>query len=175
MGKVELPEGAEVILDPIDGAVLTHESLFERLLSFRQSVGLDDLASGLVLHQFLLAASPREIIARLLDDLKEIHTAHGEWHRLLAVQNRLLVLLPQAWVEYRNRGLLHEALGHTGPTRLVSAGREVIPALGLAEGALRAGLGQIFAVAEAYPSVAPELDEADDDEEDDDAEDVTLR
>ena len=27
------------------------------------------------------------------------------WQRLLAVQNRLVILLPDAWVEYRDRGL----------------------------------------------------------------------
>jgi regulator of sirC expression with transglutaminase-like and TPR domain len=33
--------------------------------------------------------------------------------RLLAVQERLIVLLPETWTEYRDRGLVHAQLGHT--------------------------------------------------------------
>ena len=32
---------------------------------------------------------------------------------MLAVQNRLIALLPEAWTEYRDRGLLHAELGDT--------------------------------------------------------------
>jgi regulator of sirC expression with transglutaminase-like and TPR domain len=31
---------------------------------------------------------------------------------MLAVQERLIVLLPESWVEYRDRGLAHAELGH---------------------------------------------------------------
>jgi regulator of sirC expression with transglutaminase-like and TPR domain len=30
------------------------------------------------------------------------------------VQNRLIILLPQAWVEFRDRGLAHAEMGQTG-------------------------------------------------------------
>jgi regulator of sirC expression with transglutaminase-like and TPR domain len=33
---------------------------------------------------------------------------------MLAVQDRLVVLLPQAWPEFRDRGLAHAELGHAG-------------------------------------------------------------
>jgi regulator of sirC expression with transglutaminase-like and TPR domain len=33
---------------------------------------------------------------------------------LIAVQNRLIVLLPQAWTEYRDRGLAYAEAGQTG-------------------------------------------------------------
>jgi regulator of sirC expression with transglutaminase-like and TPR domain len=112
MMKVNLPDG-QVVLDPIDGHSLSREALLERLLSFRQSIGLQEELE-MDLNYFLAAASPREIMTRMLADLKDIHTAHQDWRRLLAVQNRLLVLLPQAWVQYRDRGLMHEALGQAG-------------------------------------------------------------
>jgi regulator of sirC expression with transglutaminase-like and TPR domain len=62
----------------------------------------------------LQAAQPREIIARMLQNLKEIHAAQEDWTRLIAVLDRLIVLLPQAWSEYRDRGLAHAEAGHRG-------------------------------------------------------------
>jgi regulator of sirC expression with transglutaminase-like and TPR domain len=32
---------------------------------------------------------------------------------MLAVQERLVVLMPESWPEYRDRGLAHAELGHT--------------------------------------------------------------
>ncbi len=48
----------------------------------------------------------------MLRNLKEIHRAQEDWQRLIAVQDRLLVLLPEAWDEYRDRGLAHAEQGH---------------------------------------------------------------
>ena len=48
----------------------------------------------------------------MLRNLKEIHRAQADWPRFLAVQDRLIVLLPQAWAEYRDRGLAHAELGN---------------------------------------------------------------
>ena len=56
---------------------------------------------------FLQAAPPRDVIARMLRNLKEIHRAPGDWRRLLAVAERLVVLLPEAWEERRDRGLAY--------------------------------------------------------------------
>ena len=60
---------------------------------------------------YLQAAQPRDILARLLRNLKEIHRAQEDWLRLIAVQDRLLILLPDAWTEYRDRGLAWAELG----------------------------------------------------------------
>ena len=49
----------------------------------------------------------------MLRNLKEIHHAQADWQRLVAVLDRLIVLLPQAWAEYRDRGLAHAELGHS--------------------------------------------------------------
>ena len=54
----------------------------------------------------------RDIIARMLRNLKEIHQAQEDWQRLIAVQDRLVILLPEAWAEYRDRGLAHAEQGH---------------------------------------------------------------
>ena len=44
--------------------------------------------------------------------LKEIHRTAEDWPRLLAVCERLVVLLPQAWEELRDRGLTLAEIGH---------------------------------------------------------------
>ena len=60
-----------------------------------------------------LGRAPRDIVARMLRNLKEIHRAQEDWQRVIAVQNRLLILLPDAWAEYRDRGLAHAEQGHS--------------------------------------------------------------
>lgn len=101
--KVNLPEG-QVVIDPFNGQSLGREALSERLEPFRHRSGLgDDFEAPLGLY--LQAARPRDVVARMLRNLKEIHRAQKDWERLVAVQNRLVILLPDAWIEYRDRGL----------------------------------------------------------------------
>ena len=64
---------------------------------------------------FLQAAPPRDVLARMLRNLKEIHRSAEDWPRLLAVQQRLVILLPQAWEEWRDRGLAYAELGFERP------------------------------------------------------------
>jgi regulator of sirC expression with transglutaminase-like and TPR domain len=66
-----------------------------------------DVPAGL----YLQAAPPREILARLLRNLKEIYRAQEDWPRLLAVQQRLVTLVPDHLPEWRDRGLAHAELG----------------------------------------------------------------
>ena len=110
--KINLPMG-QVVLDPVSGKSLSREELSERLEPFRRRNGLlYEFETPLGLY---LQTSPsRDIIARMLRNLKEIHKSHSDWVRLLAVQERLIVLLPESWIEYRDRGLAHAELGHTG-------------------------------------------------------------
>jgi regulator of sirC expression with transglutaminase-like and TPR domain len=54
---------------------------------------------------YLQAAAPRDIIERMLRNLKEIHKMQEDWARLISVLDRLLVLHPTAWAEHRDRGL----------------------------------------------------------------------
>lgn len=97
-------EGGEVVVDPFNGQQLSRARLDERLAVFRQE---QDIPLDLVLR----AAAPREILARMLRNLKEIHRAANDWPRLLAVQQRLVVLLAGDAAERRDRGLALEAVG----------------------------------------------------------------
>ncbi len=109
MVKVNLPNG-QVVIDPFTGQSLSREDLSERLEPYKRRNGLvDDFDVPVGLY--LQAATPREILARLLRNLKEIHRTQEDWLRLIAVLDRLLILLPDAWVEYRDRGLAWAEMG----------------------------------------------------------------
>ena len=107
LAKVSLPRG-EVIIDPFSGQSLAREELEERLAPFRRRLGGDD---EMPLGLFLVAATPRDTLARMLRNLKEIHRAHADWRRLERVLARLVILLPEAWTERRDHALVLAELG----------------------------------------------------------------
>lgn len=112
MVKVNLPKG-QVVIDPFTGQSLSREELAERLEPFRQRSGLVDefeVPVGL----YLQSVPARDIISRMLRNLKEIHKTQQDWLRLIAVQDRLIVLHPDAWDEYRDRGLAFAEQGEAG-------------------------------------------------------------
>jgi regulator of sirC expression with transglutaminase-like and TPR domain len=120
MVKVNLPNG-QVVIDPFTGQSLSREDLSERLEPYKRRNGLvDDFDVPVGLY--LQAASPRDILARILRNLKEIHRTQEDWLRLIAVQDRLLILLPDAWAEYRDRGL---AWAEVGDARLAVSDLEI--------------------------------------------------
>lgn len=103
MVKINLPKG-QVVIDPFNGHSLSREELNERLEPFKRREGMVD-EFDVPLGLYLQAATPRDILARMLRNLKEIHQSQQDWQRLTAVLDRLIVLLPEAWAEYRDRGL----------------------------------------------------------------------
>ncbi len=107
--KVSLPKG-QVVIDPCTGQSLSREELAERLEPYKRRSGLVD-AFDVPLGLYLQAATPRDILTRMLRNLKEIHGSQEDWPRQLAVANRLLVLQPKAWSEYRDRGLAYAEYG----------------------------------------------------------------
>ena len=111
MMKVNLSEG-QVVMDPLDGQSLSRENLAERLDPYRRRTGLADEFEAPV-GLYLQETRPRDIIARMLRNLKDIYSSQEDWPRLIAVQSRLLILLPQSWPDYRDRGLAHAQLGDT--------------------------------------------------------------
>jgi regulator of sirC expression with transglutaminase-like and TPR domain len=103
MVKVTLPKG-QVIIDPFTGQSLSREELSQRLEPYRQRSGLVD-EFEVPLGLYLQSASPRDIIARMLRNLKEIYMSQEDHARLIAVLDRLLVLQPESWSDHRDRGL----------------------------------------------------------------------
>lgn len=106
--KVRMPQG-EVVIDPFNGQSLSRELLDEMLAPYKRSGALPgrfDAPLGL----FLQAAPARDVLARMLRNLKEIHRSAEDWGRLLPVTQRLVILLPDVWSERRDRGLAHAEL-----------------------------------------------------------------
>jgi len=120
MLKVSLTKG-QVVMDPLTGESLSREDLSERLEPFRRrGLQRDDFEAPIGLY--LQPAPARDIIARMLRNLKEIHRTQEDWARLIPVLDRLITLLPQAWGEYRDRGL---AWAEQGQPALALADLEV--------------------------------------------------
>lgn len=102
--------GGEVVIDPFCGRSLGREELEERLLPYRHQRGMS-AEDEVPLALFLQPAPAREVIARLLRNLKEIHRSARDWPRLAAVLQRLMILLPHDWEERRDHALVLFQLG----------------------------------------------------------------
>jgi regulator of sirC expression with transglutaminase-like and TPR domain len=107
--KVTLPEGL-VVLDPLTGQSLGLERLSEQLLPFRNRTE-DGEDADTPLGLYLQPATPRDILTRMLRNLKEIFSSQTDWPRLKCVLDRLIVLNPDALYERRDRGLACMELG----------------------------------------------------------------
>ena len=109
MLKVTMPKG-QVVIDPLNGQSQSREDLSELLDPYKRRSGLvDDFDAPLGLY--LQSARPRDILARMLRNLKEIHATQEDWPRLLPVLDRLIVLVPTSWSDWRDRGLAYAELG----------------------------------------------------------------
>lgn len=95
--RLPFPNEGQVVIDPFTGESLSKEELSERLVPLHAESGLlrDGHISDELLKHYLRAATPREIVARMLRNLEEVYTSHQDPERLLLVRQRLMVLLPQ--------------------------------------------------------------------------------
>jgi regulator of sirC expression with transglutaminase-like and TPR domain len=100
-------QSGDIVLDPMNGASLSREDLEERLTPYLQQ---QEYGDELPLAAYLRAAHPREILARMLRNLKAIFTEAKRWQELLDVQERLVILLPDEITERRDRGLAYANL-----------------------------------------------------------------
>lgn len=99
-----------VVIDPFTGQSLSRADLLARIDEFHPHDPHGPEADALLaLH--LQESPPRQMLARMLRNLQGIYRTRQDWARLVAVQDRLTVLLPQAWAEYRERGLALARLG----------------------------------------------------------------
>lgn len=111
--RISLPQG-EVVMDPLTGASLSKTELQAMLDPYLDAQGYrGELA--LPLSAFLRTSSPREILSRYLRNLKAVYSHQDRWERLLGVQERLVILLPDSLEEIRDRGLALAQLDYTRP------------------------------------------------------------
>ncbi len=104
--------GGMLVLDPFTGGAAQSEAeLRERLQRVIPEGVADNLpVAELPLDQFLEPASNRQILARVLRNLKGIYREADKPERMLDVLNRMLLVAPDASVELRDRGLVYQRL-----------------------------------------------------------------
>jgi regulator of sirC expression with transglutaminase-like and TPR domain len=90
----------EIVIDPFHGGAFLSPAGCQRIL--------DQIYEGKIPFepQFLAALGTRQILARMLNNLKAIYVARQEYMKALGVVERLLILEPEAPSEIRDRGLL---------------------------------------------------------------------
>ncbi len=100
----------EIIIEPISGKVLSQARLVQMLEPYMRDNQREKSALN-VLSALLHPTPRREIIANLLRNLKMIYLQSEQWSRLLAVQQRLVILLPREIEEKRDRGFAFMQVG----------------------------------------------------------------
>lgn len=98
-------DAINLLLDPFDGGKVRFEDQAQELL--------DQVYGGMVRMQdsFLRKASRRDMLIRLLGNLKGVYVNVGDHARGLAVVERLLILQPDSRGDLRARGVLLARLG----------------------------------------------------------------
>jgi regulator of sirC expression with transglutaminase-like and TPR domain len=101
-----------LVLDPFAGGMPQSEAeLRERLARVIPPEATEDVpVRELPLEQFLEPATNRQILARLLRNLKAIYRETDKPQQLLDVLNRMLMVTPDASAELRERGIVYHRL-----------------------------------------------------------------
>jgi regulator of sirC expression with transglutaminase-like and TPR domain len=106
MVKVRLKRGA-LVLDPFGGGATQSEAELRDRLGQVLPAGR---SARTELDPYLEPATPREIVARVLRNLKSIYLQSGALEAALAVMNRMLLVVPESAEELRDRGLVYARL-----------------------------------------------------------------
>ena len=91
---------SEVVLDPFYGGISLSEQDLATRLRRLFNADVDDL------EPFLETASNKDILLRMLTNLKGIYNYRGDVEKSLEMINKILLLDPTRSYEYRERGLL---------------------------------------------------------------------
>ena len=102
--KCALRDGV-VVLDPYSrGVSLDADELQQRL----RAAGSPGDVDGAILAHLLGAASNKEVLGRMLRNLKGIYVERADWLRALSASERVIALLPDdAGEEYRDRASIY--------------------------------------------------------------------
>ena len=101
-----------LVLDPFaGGAPQSAADLRERLQRVIPAGALENVpVAELPLEQFLEPATNRQIVARVLRNLKAIYRDADKPQQQLDVLNRMLVVAPESSAELRDRGIVYQRL-----------------------------------------------------------------
>jgi len=97
----------QLVLDPFTGGEAQSEADLRQRLAQVLPAGKAGQAH---LDQYLEAATPRQIVARVLRNLKNIYLQTGKLESALAVMHRMLLVVPESAEELRDRGLIFQQL-----------------------------------------------------------------
>ncbi len=101
--KCQLDEGM-AILDPYAGGnSLDIADLQQRIKLLRDGVE----PPKAVVVGMLRSASRKEILVRMLRNLKEIYSRRKDWQKALCAIDRIISILPDLAEEYRDRGMMY--------------------------------------------------------------------
>ena len=96
----------DVFVDPFHGGILLSEDeCAERVKQVTQGTLTWD-------RSYLEPVRSREFIARMLRNLKVVYLQRRNYERVLATIDRVIALLPQDAVEFRDRGVVNYRLGN---------------------------------------------------------------
>ena len=104
-------EGVEIVIDPFhSGEVKSRKDL---------RAMLDRLSGSTVPFraEFLAATGKKQILKRMLGNLKAIYLQNGDFGQALSVFDRLIIIDPAAAGEIRDRGLLYLELDYLAQAR----------------------------------------------------------
>jgi len=104
LAKYASPAGPEVFVDAFNGGEML--SAEECVARYRARSGGRDLD-----RRYLAAVTPRQILARMLQNLKRIYVERRDDVRAYAVLDRILLLSPGQIEAVRDRGLVAARLG----------------------------------------------------------------
>lgn len=134
--------GEEILVDPFHGRVVTRAECQQRL---RAAAGRDVVLDPAV---HLRAAMPREILVRMLTNLKHIGLGSEDFERAFGCSDRILLLVPDTPEELRDHALIAERLQYDAVAlddfrrlREVSPSAAMNPALDQKIAALEAKVG----------------------------------
>ena len=97
----------DVVLDPFAGGVpVAEEDLVQRL----EARFGEEQARLAPLPQLLVAAHKKDILVRMLRNLKAIYLHREAWEKALTTMNRILLIAPNLPEEVRDRAELYERL-----------------------------------------------------------------
>jgi regulator of sirC expression with transglutaminase-like and TPR domain len=104
--------GGMLVLDPFAGGLPQSEADLRSRLKrvIPEGVAADVPVAELPLDQFLEPASKRQILTRVLRNLKAIYREIDKPQRMLEVLDRMLILAPEATGELRDRGYVYQRL-----------------------------------------------------------------
>jgi regulator of sirC expression with transglutaminase-like and TPR domain len=103
--KCAVPDGA-VVLDPFSGGIsLGLQDLQKRLRDVRGGE-----VSRAIVAELLVSASNKEIIVRLLRNLKAIYLREHKLEKALPIMDWIVVTVPAQAPEWRDRGMIYQEL-----------------------------------------------------------------